>query len=263
MFDADRFKNAITLGYGGSEENALQELQAILQASPENDDKGWIVLYEVIFLARLRRTTEARQRFAELSKLWGHRVAEHTARIGLTDALLDELEGNKAQALRKLDCILKDFENLWRSPDTRDLYEEVQLVRGRMLVDQGRYAEALPILEESLSFDRHIDVELCYDLGCCYFACKNWDKAEQWLKETLAKDPHAALASAVHYRLGLVYFFRDALARAIKELESAAEYRGEDSTPRKLIYEALAKCLRRMGLEEESKRYADLAESAQ
>jgi hypothetical protein len=66
-----------------------------------------------------------------------------------------------------------------------------------------------------------------------------------------------------HYRLGLVYFFRDTLAKAIKELESAAEYTGETSTPRKLIYEALAKCFKRMGLEEESRHYAGLAESAQ
>jgi len=148
-----RFEEALELGYGSDPHRAVEALELLLQQVTENDDRGYIILYEALFLARDERKAEARAKLQEVANLWD-RTPEHKARIAVIDALLDEAGGQASRTLKKLNRILKRYPTLWKSDDVQDLYEDLQFNRGRLLATIGDWRLALPVLEECLSFQR-------------------------------------------------------------------------------------------------------------
>lgn len=262
MFDPSRFQAALDLGFEGKEEAAISRLRALLHETPSDEERGWIALYEARFLAQLLRVAEARARLAHLSRIWGS-TPEHDAQIAVAYALMHEMEGNPSQTLRELDRIAKKYSAFWEQPGARDLYEEIQANRGRLLVRQGRLQEALPLLEETLALERDEPGQFYYNLGYCYFNAKDWNKSEQWLKEALRRDLHPAFASAAHYYLGRLEYVKGAYARAIKEFESAVTYALQAKRPPEVIYAEMAKAYGHLGMAEERSRYNDLAKSAE
>lgn len=184
MLDTVRFEGALALGFGGNEEAAMLRLRELLTQTLDPEEKGWVILYEATFLGRLHRVAEARDRVVDLRQLW-QGVVEYDARIAVLEAFLDESEGERLLALTKLDAVLKKFAVLWNSSETRDLYEEIQFTRGRLLVYEDRWADALPILEESLRFERPKADEFFYNLGYCYFRNSEYGKAEEFLNKAV------------------------------------------------------------------------------
>ncbi|MGO9589624.1 MAG: tetratricopeptide repeat protein [Candidatus Acidiferrales bacterium] len=262
MFDTSRLQGALDLGFEGQEEAAIGHLRALLPEAPDDEEKGWIVLYEARFLAQLLRVTEARARLADLSGMW-KATPEHDAQVAVAYALMHEMEGNPSQTLRELDRIAKKYSDFWEQRGARDLYEEIQANRGRLLAGEGRPKEALPLLEETLAFERGKPGQFYYNLGYCYFEAKEWDRCERWLKEALRRDLHPAIASATHYYLGRLEYVKGAYARAIKEFELAVTYALQAERPPGVIYAEMAKAYGHLGMAEERSRYDDLAKSAE
>lgn len=262
MFDASRFQEALDLGLEGKEEAAISCLRALLQETHNDEEKGWIALYEARFLAQLLRVAEARAQLAHLSRMW-RSTPEHDAQIAVAYALMHEMEGKPSQTLRELDRIVKKYSTSWEGPCARDLYEEIQANRGRLLVGEGRLREALPLLEEALVFERDKPGQFYYNLGYCYFKAKEWDKSQHWLNEALRRDLHPAIASATHYYLGRLEYLKGAYARAISEFELAVIYALQAKRPPEVIYAEMAKAYGHLGMTEERSRYNDLAKSAE
>ncbi|MFZ0978205.1 MAG: tetratricopeptide repeat protein [Candidatus Acidiferrales bacterium] len=261
MFDTSRLQAALDLGLEGQEE-AVSRLHALLHETPSDEERGWIELYEARFLAQLLRVTEAKEQLAHLSRMWKS-TPEHDAQIAVAYALMHEMEGNPSQTLRELDRVAKKYSASWEQPGARDLYEEIQANRGRLLVGEGRHEEALPLLEETLAFERDKPGQFYYNLGYCYFKAKEWDKSEQWLKEALRRDLHPAIASATHYYLGRLEYAKGSYARAIKEFELAVTYALQAKRPPEVIYAEMAKAYGHLGMPEERSRYNDMAKSAE
>jgi pentatricopeptide repeat protein len=260
-----RLQAALNLGVEAQEESAteraIRALRALLREARSDEEKGLVLLHEARFLGQLLLVTEARARLADVTRLW-QKTPECEVQIAVGYALLYEMEGNPAETLRGLDRILKKYTAVWKLPDARDLYEEVQANRGRLLVGEGRLIEALPVLEETLRFEREKAGQFCYNLGYCYFKAGELEKAEQWLREALRRRLHPAIASATHYYLGRLDFDREAFARAIKEFESAAHYALQAKRGLKVIYGEMARSYNRLGMDKESSHFAELAKSA-
>jgi len=261
MIDHNRFQLALDLGCENQEERAIQELRALLQEGPTDEEKGWLMLYEARFLGQLLRVAEARTRLAELAGLWEKRP-DHDVQIDVASALLYEMQGNLSQTLRELDRIARQYAALLKLPEFRDLYEEIQANRGRLLVDEDRVKEALPLLEETLRFERQKPGDFYYNLGYCYFMSGEWEKSERWLREALSSDLHPAIACVTHYYLGCLYYRKGSYAKAVTAFESAAEYAIQAKRPLNVIYGEMAKAYKRLGLEEESSHYTQLAKSS-
>jgi tetratricopeptide (TPR) repeat protein len=255
------FQGALALGYGCQQELAIQQLQALLQEVQDNENKGLIILYMALFLAQVGRTAEAREQLREVVNLW-ERTPEHQARIAAVDAMLDEAAGQAPRTLDKLNRILEEYRTLWDNEDVRDLYEEIQFNRGRLLATIGDWRLALPVLEESLACKRPKAAEFYANLGYCYFHAEKWDKAEEALKLALSQELCPDYSSLAHYYLGRIFYLRGTLAKAMKEFELALSDATVAGTSRKVIYDALAKSSRYLGLWEEASRYAHLAKSS-
>jgi tetratricopeptide (TPR) repeat protein len=256
-----RFEQALALGHGREPGKAIEQLEMLLPEVRDSEDRGYILLYEALFLARTGKTADARERLRGVADLW-ERTPEHDVRIEVFDALLDEAEGRPASALRKLNAILARFSTLRTNDDVRHVYEEIQFSRGRLLTTLADWRLALPILEECLTFERPKPDEYFYvNLGICYFENKHWDKAEEALKYSLTKDLDANWKSAARYYLGRAYYSQGGLAKAMKEFELALAESTAAGTSPKLIYDALAKVNHHLGLDAEAAQYARLAKS--
>jgi tetratricopeptide (TPR) repeat protein len=261
MFDADRFKAALILGFRGNPEDALSELRVLAQQTPNSQDKGWVLLYQAVFLGHLDRIAEAREQLSKVAGFWGC-DAEANARTAVVSALLDEVEGNRACALEQMDRILKDNEALWSAPQVKDLYENIQLHRGRILATQQRFSEALPLLEEGLKFESAKSGEFYVNLGRSHFEMEHWADAEKYLRVAISRDLDDGFSCAAHYYLGrLLYRKSGALAEAVQQFRLAEKYAVVGAIDPKNIYDALAKSCKHLGLESESRRYENLARS--
>jgi tetratricopeptide (TPR) repeat protein len=256
-----RFEEALAIGYGSDPHRAVELLEVLLHEVHENEYRGLIMLYEALFLSRDGRTTEARAKLQEVTNLW-KRTPEHKARMAVMDALLDEADGQASRTLKKLNRIIKQYPTLWKSDDVHDLYEELQFNRGRLLATIDDRRLALPVLEECLSFQRPKHPELYANLGICYFEAEKWEKAVENLKLALSKGLSPDYSSAAHYYLGRVSYLKGTLPRAVKEFELALDDATSAGTSRKVIYDALAKSYRYLGLDEESAKYARLAKNS-
>jgi tetratricopeptide (TPR) repeat protein len=262
MFTGNRFVSALRLGFEGREELALQELKTLHAEGLNDEERGWVVLYEVRFLGQLLRVSEARKRLAELSKLWGS-TPEHDVRMAVAEAVLYEMEGNPSQTLSRLNQIVKEYSGPWDRQDLREAYEEIQANRGRLLVNEGRWKEALPLLEETLRSEKEKSGQFYYNLGYCYFMAKKWDESERWLREALGKDLHPAIASATHFYMGRLQSRKQAFSVAIVEFQAAEKFAIESGISRKAIYAEMAAAYKNLGQMTEANRYAELARSAQ
>jgi tetratricopeptide (TPR) repeat protein len=256
-----RLEEAVTLGFGGQLHRAIDQLKALQMEVQGDENKGRIMMYEISFLARMGRASDARERLRELAKLW-KRTPEHQARIAVADAMLDRFENHTSKALTKLDGILEEYRSLWKSDCARDLYEETQFNRGMLLSTLGNWHLALPTLEECLAFKWPKEGEFYINLGISYFEDKQWEKGEEALKLALSEELDAGWSAAGRYYLGRIYYLRGALAKAVKEFEQALSDATAAGTSCKSIYDGLAKSCQHLGLSEEASRYALLAKSS-
>ncbi len=256
----DRFVAAVLLGFDNQEEKAIEQLRALLPETPNDEERGWIILAEARFLGHLLRLAEARERYAEVRRLWTS-TPEHNSRIAVGEATLYEAEGNPVRTLDELARILNEYAGQWHLPELLEPYEEIQATRGRLLVGQNRWQEALPLLEETLRSEKGKPAEFYYNLGYCYFMAEKWDESERWLKEALTKEPLPNIASPAHYCLGRLEYKKGDFARAVTELEAAEKRAIGSASMQKAIYGELARSYQKLGMKSEAIRYARLAHS--
>jgi tetratricopeptide (TPR) repeat protein len=258
MAKAPTFEQALALGYGGEQARAIEQLDTLLCEEPEDENRGWIVLYKAMFLAQIDRIAEARGLLDDLQTIWKD-TPDHRARIAVADALFDEAQGDAFQTLRKLGLIFESFRELWTLEETRDLYEEVQFNRGRLEATIGDWRSALPVLQECLNFERVKAAEFYYHLGFCYFEAGNLEKAEQYLDLALSRNLLPSFAAAAHFYLGRLFNRKGAFARALNQFEQALSQAESVEMPRKAIYTELTKSCELLGLADQAKEYGEQA----
>lgn len=145
------FDRAIQLRDAGLLEDALREFELLVAARSDPMDKYSAMLGEVNCLMLMHRFEQARLRLDQaltllpdepdaLVEVQYHRIS-----------LLVEMQEYKA-AYRQLESLLKDKANLLSGPNLRHVYEGIQMRRGYLLTTLQRPQEAIPILQETLSF---------------------------------------------------------------------------------------------------------------
>lgn len=85
------------------------------------------------------------------------------------------------EGVRNLTAILTEYADLFKNPNSREVYEMVQLQRAFSLVHLEKSDEALPLLEEALSFQLEKDVQsdLHCHLGRCYHERSRYPLAKE------------------------------------------------------------------------------------
>lgn len=210
----ERFNNAWVLRDSGKDAEALREFEALSGLASDDSERRALLLQQANCLWRLNRTKEARDRLSEAEALGINPSAK------LMDARLCIAEGNPDEAVRRLLLFLRGYAELKHSREA-DTYVDAQEELGRLLVDLGRYAQAVEPLRDASSVGVAEETQrrrLCFYLGICYFKAEHWHAAEEQFIESLPADNQDAWWGQAQYYLGICHYESGNLAAAEQAL---------------------------------------------
>ena len=180
--------------------------------------------------------------------------------VDFGDACMTTQMGELEEGVRKFERVLESNEEELRCTDCRDLYEDIQERRAFALTSLGRYAEALPLLNEATSFTTDkSDPQLVYFyLGICYQATSQPALAKEAFLRTIGFGLNDETEADARYRLGVLYFMSRAFAQAKHHLEAALRMPEHAISPqlRKHIYQQMARTCHYLGETQEEHRYS-------
>jgi tetratricopeptide (TPR) repeat protein len=256
--DTERFRHAISLRDSGQVDASLRELETLGDLTADSTEKAAVVLNQGNCLAILGRSREARNRLAEAMQISS--VVEVRARADFIEATLSAQEGMREEALKKMDRVLGEHGPLLATPDHRDLYQEIQVKRGFLMVELSCFSDGATVLQECLSFDLSDKDkgDVLYNLGRCYFEVGDTKRAEDKLLDTLKTGAQAGYVFSAHSMLGMIYHQEGAYAKALREFEWCLPHAREAGVPIEGVYAWLATIAGSLGLKDDAKRYAKL-----
>jgi tetratricopeptide (TPR) repeat protein len=243
----------------GKVEQALQELAALAEATPDPEAKATLLGNQSTCLMILGRLEEARERITEALQ-----IAPRTQvllYLWEEDASLYWHEGQREKALEILERLHVEHGELLLAAEHRDLADRIRSARGMLLAELGRYQEALPLLEQSLNSESAaIDNEgLLRELGLSYLQLGRRTDARRVLERLLREGTRTDLVADAHLYLGDVYFHQRAYAKAMTEFEWCLAHAGEHKIPTPYLYKWLAVTARALGMKEDAERYDEFA----
>jgi len=259
--DQERFNRAIALQDSGKVEEALQEFHAMAEETADQDEKAVLLLSQATCCAIMNAPKQAREYVRHAIRL--SRRPEIRARADFTEAALQCIECRFEDSLRALDRLIVDYGDLLRTPDHRDLYEEIQIRRAILFVEFGRHREARPILEEALTFqEAQVDRgQIHYNLGVCLFNLGDKMAAKENFLEVLRDREEDYYTISARYYLGVIYSQEGAYAKALREFERVEAHAAEANIDKEKIYGWLARVSRLLRLDDDAERYEKLAKS--
>ncbi|MDD5252945.1 MAG: tetratricopeptide repeat protein, partial [Candidatus Omnitrophota bacterium] len=121
-------------------------------------------------------------------------------------------------ALGMLERFQKDFPNSAR-------YSETRLLAGQSYFHQGRYLEALNILEALLVDPKAVNLRdaIYFWIAELYFKGDNFDKAVTFYQKLINDFPHSSYVPAAYYSLGWAYSQMGQYSQALVSLKSLLE----------------------------------------
>ena len=180
----------------------------------------------------------------------------------LIDASLYDQEGNDAKAFEQLTAVLSNYyQRLTTEPDLKFAYQDLQIRRGLAAVGIGRFQEAIPLLNESLSFPlkpKHMG-NVLFGLGQCYSELGEYESAREYLLRALSTRLTSEAEGGAHMRLGIAYAKRGFLKEAKQEFQLCEERVNAYGLEPRKIYRWLSWVCNGLGERLQSKKYADLA----
>jgi len=257
--DLLRFKRALSLRDSGKVAAALQEFRSLEPSDGEEEANI------------LSNEAECLRQMGQVEKAWG--CLRESRRVAPQNEILLYLDYQEAMLLweeKRFRASLERLQTLWEQnraalekTDHRPLYEGVQIRRGLLLAEQGRFVEARPVLEEAISFPLPIAIkcEVAYSLAVCYSKAAMFDRAEEMFLASLecaGDEPYVTLA---HYDLGVIYFLKGAHAKAIHEFEQCVPHMAEADLRPDFVHRWLAKAWRALGDDDKAKHFEKLAKS--
>jgi len=168
----------------------------------------------------------------------------------------------REKGVQSLKAILSDYADLFKNPDSREVYEMVQLERAFSLVHLERKEEALPLLEEALSFELERDVQsdLHCHLGRCYHEHSQYSLAKEHFERADALGVSDDWRPLFHYYFGYTLYELKDFQRAKRQFILCVQS-GNSAPPQSMRYAMLAAASRKLGEHSEARRYDEKAKS--
>jgi tetratricopeptide (TPR) repeat protein len=258
--DTERLNRAIALRDSGRVEEALRELTDLAEAMQDPFEKASLILNQSTCLTIMGRFGLARALLREAVELSQRAEVRAAAEFG--DAVLLWHEGKREAAVGKLDQVLAEYGCVLRLPELRAMYENIQVKRGILLKELARFSEAVPVLEECLSFEIEKKGDIIHCLAICYMRTGEPARAQEKFLEALSIGTQRPYAVSAHYHLGIIYSRQGAGAKALQEFEWCIPHTEEAKISKEHLYGWLAKVSRDLGLKADAQRYDRLAKES-
>jgi tetratricopeptide (TPR) repeat protein len=171
--DKSVIDNAIELNDPALAKDALREIDMRLDSSSDQNERVYLLFSSASCYGILGDFEEARKK---LGLAFRERPDESgRVTVDFMDGLLFQQEGKYAEALEKLSATLSRHSQQLKKSELRFMYEDIQTRRAFLSVTLDRLQEAIPLLEETLSFDLDAQLrsEALASLDLCHSALKN------------------------------------------------------------------------------------------
>jgi len=266
--DDRRFERALQLKQSGKPREAYEEFVALASQSKDPIDKAGALLYAELCLKddgelhrarlQLNAVTEILRDSSSLSK--GTSANDRTLwlqfAVRFEEADLSYMEGRAEEALAKFEELLSEFAPQLRESNHHSDHEMIQVRRGIILADLGRWSEALPILQQAKSVDQHGSSNTLVDfyLGSCYLAVGDFASGVLKLRKALEGPLPSSLAYRAHSSLGKAYFKLQDYVQAKGELDKATETGDPSYIQEAQLWKWLEATCEHLGLKDEADR---------
>ena len=270
MTDSQSLDRACALRDEGNFHEAYRLFMLAANRTENLLDRAGILLNAATSLTQSNEQERARNQLKQIRELLGSMNRSGFSKdeqdefvrvavgIEIEEAEVLETEGKTEAAIEQLAATLTRFEDEIQEPSRTEIYDEIQTRRAYFLTDLGQFEKAIPILEEAKS-RRNDDTIFLFYLGHCYLSAKRWNEARQKLERALALRPRPRIAFQTHGALGMVFYETGDYQRAKEELEASAKLAAPDHIKQAHIWNWLEYTCLSLGLEEEAKRYGQLA----
>ncbi len=252
-------KRAVELNDPILAKDALREIDIRLRSSSDQNERAYLLFSKASCYGILGDFEQARRQLSSALRDNPSTYAQTT--FDFMQGLLSQQEGKYAEALGKFNATLTVHFELFKRPELREIYEDIQQRRAFLMVTLSKFREAIPILTETLSFslDEQLRSDTIASLGMCCLELKEYSAARDHLLQAIAIGLTKKWEGASHFYLGIAYFHSDMLQEAKREFQKCEELAALHPLPIADVYSWLSASARRLGELSESQRYAMLA----
>ena len=262
----EALQHAISVRDAGDQETALEEFRLLADKTADPVEKASLILNETNILIALRRFEEA---MGSLQRA-RHIATDESSRAhaDCQEALLSMWEGRPKDALRIYRRMLDEYPRFLADPEYRYLKIEVDLNIGVALAFLGRADEAIPRLNEALTYGIPDGRKawVYYKLGVCFQIKKQEQRAIEAFQKAIQLSSDLDTLVGARYSLGVLYGKEGAWGKALQELEWCEQHFVPCDIPLEWVCACLAKILRAVGRITEAEKYQkrtdDLVEGA-
>jgi tetratricopeptide (TPR) repeat protein len=256
-FDADNF------------DDAVEELRSLAATVSDPWEKAELLYHESMFLLESNKIVEARQRVTELAEALAMLVPspsdgyEYDVPITLpvmachANLKVTAKEGKTLEALRLIEDLITRYPKQLSIPQFQMMFDEVKTLRGVLLGNARRWAEAKPYLEEATPPETWRGYHLYY-LGLCYYELGDNLRAKQKLSEALDVGLEGAWEVRAHLNLGFAEYKLSNMEAAKRQFEICVKSPDQQSIDMQIVWEGLEATARALGLVTEAENYKRL-----
>lgn len=241
-------------------EEALREIDLRLASTLDSNDRVYLFFSASSCYGILRDFKKAQEHLSFALQQQPD-DADTKLNFEFIGGVLSQEEGNYGDALRRLTSVLLGHAHTLSQSEFRFMYEDIQQRRAFLLVTLSRFEDAIPVLQEALSFnlENAVRSDALASLGRCYCETHKWVLARNSLSQAqeigLTKDRERHF----HFLFGIACFHTGALIEAKREFEICEQRVTEFNVPIADVYLWLSSITRYLGETAESDRYARLA----
>jgi len=236
-------------------------LCSLSEATADPEEKASLLLNESRCLIQLGNLEGARERFEEAELICPRTQA--VLYIEFQRAMLQWHEDNPTEALKTLERLLKNYLDLLKTAEHKGLNEDVQINRGKLLVQVDQFGEARVVLEECLAFELSEEdhASVLFNLGLSYLKLGDVAKAKGRFLDSLTDAAREENIVGAHYYVGIINYREEAFAKALHEFEWCLARTEKGRLPERHLYKWLARCATQLGMTRDAERYLELSKT--
>jgi tetratricopeptide (TPR) repeat protein len=242
-------------------ELAFKEMDAELALLTDPCDKAALLLRKATLCGILHRFVDGRKEIARALETAPPGDPDITFQSERLDALFYHEEKNPKEAFKRMTALLVKYKQHLNVPELRPIYEDIQQRRGFELVQLLKFAEAVLIFKECLTFEMTPEDrgEILSDLGICCSHLERYEEARDCFLQAREVGLMERSQGAVHLQLGIVYYHLNLLRESKREMQLCAQQSDQHTLPMKQVYGWLSAVCGSLGEKDEAESYARLA----
>jgi lipoprotein NlpI len=238
---------------------ALQEIEVLLRSSSDQEERLYLLFSRANCYEILGNSEEARLHLALALQERPDESSQTT--FDFMEALFCQREEKYAEALGRFTHVLTVHSEELKRIETRFLYEDVQTRRAFLSVTLSEFRDAVPLLQETLSFDlsKELRSDVFASLGLCYVELKEYESSRDSFLQSFELGLTRDWTGKGHFYLGIAYYHTNMLREAKREFQECEELATVHPLPTVDVYGWLSSTCKGLGEMTEAARYAGLS----